>query len=64
MKSLQTEQNVNCLKNVAMNLCPFTWWTLRLIAPRRRFNIPSLALNTLSPTAWASPGPSEIKSIS
>ena len=24
MKSLQTEQNVGCLKNVDMNLCAFT----------------------------------------
>jgi hypothetical protein len=32
MKSLQMEQKVGCLKNVAMNLCPFTSCTLRLMA--------------------------------
>jgi hypothetical protein len=25
MNSLQCEQNVGCLRNVAMNLCPLTW---------------------------------------
>ena len=35
MKSPQWEQNVGCLRNVAMNLCELTWWTLRFMAPRR-----------------------------
>lgn len=33
MKSLQWEQYVGCLRYVAMNLWPFTWWTLRRTAP-------------------------------
>ena len=45
IKSLQWEQNVGCRKNVAMNLCPLTWWTRRRMAPRRRFK-PWRSLNS------------------
>ena len=31
MKSRQCEQNVGCFRKVAINLCPFIWWTLRRI---------------------------------
>ena len=43
MKSPQCEQNVGCLRNVAMNLWELTWCTLRFIAPRR-----CLSLNPFS----------------
>ena len=33
MKSPQCEQNVGCLRKVAMNLCELIWWTLRFMAP-------------------------------
>lgn len=35
MKSRQWAQKVGWRKIVAINLCPFTWWTMRRIAPRR-----------------------------
>lgn len=48
MNSRQMEQNVGCLKNVAINLCPLTWWTRRFRAPRRLCIGPSFSLNILS----------------
>jgi len=48
MNSRQMEQNVGCLKNVAMNLCPLTWWTRRFRAPRRLCIGPSFSLNIRS----------------
>ena len=48
MNSRQMEQNVGCLKNVAMNLCPLTWCTRRFRAPRRLCIGPSFSLNILS----------------
>lgn len=35
MNSLQWKQKVGCRRNVDMNLCPLTWWILRLTAPCR-----------------------------
>lgn len=46
INSLQCEQKVGCRRNVAMNLCPFTWWTRRRIAPRRFLSNPC-SLNAL-----------------
>lgn len=48
MNSRQCEQNVGCLKNVAMNLCPLTWWTRLRIAPRRLLK-PARSLNSRPP---------------
>lgn len=45
IKSWQCEQNVGCLRKVAINLCPFTWWILRRIAPLRRLK-PCLSMNS------------------
>lgn len=36
INSRQCEQNVGWRRKVAINLCPLTWWTRRLMAPRRR----------------------------
>lgn len=47
IKSRHNEQNVGWRSMVAINLCPFTWWTRRRIAPRRRLSRPSFSLNTL-----------------
>jgi len=46
MKSLQCEQNVGCFKLVAINLCSFTIWTLRLTAPRRLLSSPWRSVNS------------------
>lgn len=35
MNSLQWKQKVGCRRYVDMNLCPLTWWILRLTAPLR-----------------------------
>lgn len=35
INSLQWKQKVGCRRNVDMNLCPLTWWILRLTAPLR-----------------------------
>lgn len=35
MNSLQWKQKVGCRRKVDMNLCPLTWWILRLTAPFR-----------------------------
>jgi len=48
INSRQMEQNVGCLKYVAMNLCPLTWWTRRFRAPRRLCIGPSFSLNIRS----------------
>ena len=49
IKSRHNEQKVGCLKNMAMNLWPFTWCTRRRMAPLRLLSMPSLfSLNTLS----------------
>jgi len=41
-KSLQYEQKVGCLKNVAMNLWPITSWTLGCLMAPRLFAMPRL----------------------
>ena len=48
INSLQIEQNVGCLKNVAMNLWPLTWWTRRFRALRRLCIKPSFSLKIRS----------------
>ena len=48
MNSRHIEQKVGCRKNVAINLCPLTWWIRRLHALRRLCITPSFSLNSFS----------------